>query len=269
MWLEVSGKKVFAATGGRPFDAAKPCVVFVHGNACDHTVWALQTRWFAYHGWSVLAVDLPGNGRSEGPMLDGIEPNADWLMQLLDAAQVKKAALVGHSMGSLISLEAAARHPQRVTHLSLLGFAYPMAVNPELQAMADRGEFKAIALMNDWMLARRSHIGGNYSPGPGAWLLGGTLRLTDRAPRSSMATGFRICNAYRNGEAAAAAVVCPVQILSGARDMMTPVKAALALAGKFKQVRKDILPDCGHTMMGEKPDATLDALIAFLGAGTA
>jgi len=269
MWLDVAGKKVFAATGGRPFNAAQPCVVFLHGNACDHTVWSLQTRWFAHHGWSVLAVDLPGNGRSDGPMLQSIEAHADWLPLLLNAAGVGQAALVGHSMGSLIGLEAAARHPDRVVRLSLLGFAFPMAVNPELQALADSGDFKAVALMNDWMFARRSHIGGNYAPGPGAWLIGGSIRLNDAAPKESLATGFRICNAYQGGEAAAAKVTCPVQVLSGERDMMTPVRAAQALARKFPQARMDILPQCGHMMMGEKPDATLDALRDFLGAGSA
>lgn len=262
MWLEVQGKKVFAATGGKAFDKAQPTVVFIHGNACDHTIWALQTRWFAYHGWSVLAVDLPGNGKSDGPMPQSIEAFADWLPHLLDAAGVEKAALVGHSMGALIALEAAARYPARVSKLSLLGFGLPMAVNPELQALADSGDFKAIALMNDWMLARKSHIGGNRNPG--GWLLGGAIRLTDRAPREALATGFRICNAYAGGDAAAAAIACPVQVLSGARDMMTPARGGAAFAKKLKQARVDVLADCGHLMMGEKPDETLDALKGFL-----
>ena len=91
MWLDVAGKRVFAATGGKDFDKAKPTVVFIHGNAGDHTVWAMQTRWFAYHGYSVLALDLPGNGRSEGPMPDSVEAFAEWLPKMLDAAGVKQA----------------------------------------------------------------------------------------------------------------------------------------------------------------------------------
>ncbi|WP_428247897.1 alpha/beta fold hydrolase [Ferrovibrio sp.] len=262
MWLDVQGAKIFAATGGKVFDPALPTVVFIHGNACDHTAWALQTRWFAYHGWSVLAVDLPGNGRSGGEMPQSIEAIADWLPHLLDAAKVKQAALVGHSMGALIALEAAARFPERVSKLSLLGFALPMSVNPELQALADAGDFKAIALMNDWMLARKSHIGGNRNPG--GWILGGSIRLTDNAPRKVLATGFRICNAYAAGDAAAAKVTCPVQVLSGARDMMTPARSGAAFAKKFAQARVDVLADCGHLMMSEKPDETLDALKGFL-----
>ncbi len=46
----VDGKAVFAATGGRPFDAGLPAVVFVHAAGMDHTIWALQTRYFAHRG---------------------------------------------------------------------------------------------------------------------------------------------------------------------------------------------------------------------------
>jgi len=262
MWLDVAGKRVFAATGGRDFDATKPAVVFIHGNACDHTVWALQTRWFAYHGYSVLALDLPGNGRSDGPMPDSIEAFAAWLPQLLDAAGVKQAALVGHSMGALIALEAAARHPDRVSKLALLGFTYPMAVNPELQALADSGAYTVVELMNDWMLPKKSQIGGNKVPG--SYLLGGSIRLVDQAPRASLALGFRICNGYAGGAEAVTAVQCPTLILSGQRDIMTSPRAVQGLLKAFRDARLEVLPGCGHLMMGERPDETRDALKAFI-----
>lgn len=263
MWLEVAGKRIFAATGGKAFDPAKPAVVFIHGNACDHTVWALQTRWFAYHGFSVLALDLPGNGRSEGPMFASVEAFADWMPKLLDTAGVKTAALVGHSMGALIALETAARYPQRVSKLSLLGFTYPMAVNPELQKLADSGAYTVVELMNDWMITKKNQIGGNKVPG--AYLLGGAIRLVDRAPRECLALGFRICNAYQNGAGAVKAVRCPVQIVSGERDIMTSPRAVRGLMKDFQQqARLDLLTGCGHLMMGERPDETLDALKSFI-----
>ncbi|WP_341895700.1 alpha/beta hydrolase [Ferrovibrio terrae] len=262
MWLDVTGKKIFAATGGKAFDAAKPTVVFIHGNACDHTSWAMQTRWFAYHGYSVLAVDLPGNGRSEGPMLESVEAFADWMPLLLDAAGVRQAALVGHSMGALIALETAVRHPSRVQKISLLGFAFPMAVNPELQALADSGAYTVVELMNDWMIAKKNQIGSNRVPG--SHLLNGSIRLIDRAPRNCLALGFRLCNAYQNGKQAVAAVAAPVQIIAGERDQMTPLRAARGWAKEFKDGRIDVLPGCGHMMMGERPDETLDALKIFI-----
>src|SRR3954463_7035239 len=111
MQLSVNGSDTFVATGGRPFDPALPTVVMLHGAGFDRSTWALHTRWFAHHGFSVLAPDLPGHGRSPGPSLGSIAEMADWTAALLDAAGVTKAHLIGHSMGSLISLETAARHP--------------------------------------------------------------------------------------------------------------------------------------------------------------
>ena len=67
MKLTVQGREAYAYTGGRPFDPALPCIVFVHGAVNDHSVWTLLSRWFAHHGHAVLAVDLPGHMRSAGP----------------------------------------------------------------------------------------------------------------------------------------------------------------------------------------------------------
>jgi pimeloyl-ACP methyl ester carboxylesterase len=66
MDLDINGQKAYAYTGGKAFDATLPTVVFIHGAQNDHSVWGLQSRWFAHHGFGVLAVDLPGHGRSEG-----------------------------------------------------------------------------------------------------------------------------------------------------------------------------------------------------------
>src|ERR1700704_3899671 len=108
MQLTVRGRKVHAATGGRAFDAGKPVVVFLHGAGCDHTVWQLPARWVAWHGHSGLARGLPGPGGPAGPPLASIADMARWVGALLDAAGVKQAAVVGHSMGAAIALEAAA-----------------------------------------------------------------------------------------------------------------------------------------------------------------
>src|SRR5437763_13040189 len=123
MQLPVNGVETFVATGGREFEVSPPTVVLLHGAGFDHSAWALHSRWFAHHGYGVLAPDLPGHGRSAGAPLATIAEMADWTASLLDAAGAEKARLVGHSMGSLIALETAARHPARVTALSLIGTA--------------------------------------------------------------------------------------------------------------------------------------------------
>jgi pimeloyl-ACP methyl ester carboxylesterase len=130
--LPAGARVAYAYTGGKTFDPMQPCIVFLHGALADHSVWTLAARWFAHHGHAVIAPDLPGHSRSLGPPLASAEALADWLIALLDAAHVGRAALVGHSMGSLIALEAAARAPDRVAQLVMVGTAYPMKVSAAL-----------------------------------------------------------------------------------------------------------------------------------------
>src|SRR5690606_28248821 len=97
MELTVNGARTYGYTGGKPFDAAKPTVVFTHGVLNDHSVWILQSRYLAHHGCNVLAVDLPGHARSQGEAPASVEEAAGFIAALLDAAGVQRAALVGHS----------------------------------------------------------------------------------------------------------------------------------------------------------------------------
>src|SRR5256885_9237029 len=107
MEITASGRTIFASTGGQAFDPAQPTVVFLHGAGMDHTVWALQTRWFAHHGRNVLALDLPGHGRSAGPPLRTIAEMAELVAAAATAAGAERLALVGHSMGALVALAGA------------------------------------------------------------------------------------------------------------------------------------------------------------------
>lgn len=262
MELSVAGQPVHAATGGRPFDAAQPVVVFLHGAGMDHSVWVLQTRWFAHHGWSVLAVDLPGHGKSGGAALASIGAIADWVPQLLDAAGVAKATLIGHSMGALAALDCAARHPERVAAVALLGIAAKMPVHPDLLAAAERNDPVAYQLICDWGHGPSGHRGGHRAPG--LWMLGGAEQLLARSRAGSLSTDLLACNVYAEAEARASALRCPALFVLGALDRMTPAKAGQLLAGKVTGAKTVTLSGAGHMMMIEKPDETLDALKANL-----
>src|ERR1700742_540856 len=150
MIFDVHGTPAYAYTGGKPFDPQLPTAVFIHGAEHDHSVWGLQTRYFAHHGFGVLAVDLPGHHRSGGPALTSIGAMAQWLAAVLDAAGVTPACVIGHSMGSLVALEFAARYPERATHLALLATAAPMTVSDTLLDAALNREPEAIAMVNQW-----------------------------------------------------------------------------------------------------------------------
>ena len=262
MLLDVDGNDCYAYTGARALAADQPAIVFVHGAANDHSVWALQSRYFAHHGYNVLAVDLPGHGRSAGAALASVEAIADWVPQVLDAAGVTRAALVGHSLGSLATLACASRHPNRVTKAVLLGPAAPMLVSDELLAAAQANDHVAYELINGWSFSAGKQLGGNAVPG--MWMTGNSLRLMERTRPGVLHTDLSACRSYADGLADAARLRCPVLAILGARDIMAPVKGALSLLAAFADQRAVTLPDTGHSIMAEQPDAVLDALRAFV-----
>jgi pimeloyl-ACP methyl ester carboxylesterase len=263
MELRVGGRRVYAYTGTRAFSPERSTVVFVHGAAQDHGVFALQSRYFAWHGMNALAVDLPAHGRSEGDALTSVEALADWIRGVMDALDVRQASLVGHSLGALGVLECAARHPGQVRGLALLGPAAPMPVSEDLLSAAARNEHVAYELINAWSFAAGSQLGGNQQPG--VWMLGNAMRLMERSRDGALWTSLMACNAYANGLAAAACVQCPALVVIGARDVMAPPRNAQALVAALADVRTATLPETGHSMMTERPDAVLDALREFLG----
>ncbi len=260
MRLELDRRQVFAATGGRTHEAKQKLIVFLHGAGMDHSVWALQSRWFAHHGANVLAVDLPGHGGSAGPALADIGALADWTARLIAAVGAARAALVGHSMGALIALETAARRPDVVVGLTLIGAATKMPVHPDLLAAAKANSHVAIDMVSLWGLGARATQGGGKAPG--LWMLGGTERLLEKAAPGVLYADLAACNAYQTGAEAAAKAACATTLILGERDLMTPMKAGRALGGLIAGARTIVLPGAGHILMTERPDEVLEALEA-------
>lgn len=256
MELALQGRKAFAYTAAHDLDTARRTVVFVHGAGLDHSWWALQSRYFGYHGFNVLAVDLPAHGRSEGPPLATIGEMADWVKRVLDEKGIKSAALVGHSMGSLIALEFAARYPETTERIALVGVAYPMKVSDAFLDAARRNDQAAYDMETIWGHAAQVPLGRDATPG--MWTYGDTQARLERLAPGVLYTDLKACNDYVfEGE-----VKCPVLLVMGKRDVMTPPKNALDLTRKLNA--KTVLIDfSGHTLMTEAPDQTLDALIDF------
>ncbi len=258
MQLSVNGVETFVATGGKTFDPTLPTVVLLHGAGFDHSTWALHSRWFAHHGFGVLAPDLPGHGRSSGSALATIADMADWTAALLDAAGVTKARLVGHSMGSLMALETAARHPARVSALSLIGTAATMTVGPDLLKAAEANDQGAIDMVSIWGLGYQAQLGGSLAPG--LWMHSGARRVLEQCRPGVLFSDLSACNAYQNALTAAAQIKVPATFILGERDMMTPAKTGKALAAALPNSRTVVLRGAGHMMMTERPDELLAAL---------
>jgi len=270
MYLNVNGHTTYCYTGGKSFDAAKPTVVFIHGVLNDHSVWILQSRYLAHHGWNVLAVDLPGHCKSAGEAPSTVEEAAGFVAALLDAAGVQRAALIGHSWGSLIALEAASRLKERVSHLVLVGIAYPMKVAPALLDAALNEPIKALTMIN--VFSRSTLAAPPSALGPGTWVYGASMALGRRVLASNTKVnvfhrGFKACDSYANGDNAITQITCPVLFLLGAQDQMTQAKAAQPLINKARASGKTVqvasLP-VGHHQMTEAPEETLFAMRDFL-----
>jgi pimeloyl-ACP methyl ester carboxylesterase len=261
MQFIVQGYPAYAYTGSRDFDPGIRTIVFVHGAAFDHSVWQWQSRYFAHHGFNALAVDLPGHGRSPGMVRASIGEWASWLVALLDAAGVDQAALVGHSMGSLITLEAALAAPQRVSKLALVGTSAPMPVGEAFLTAARDDPPVAYDMEAVWGHVRNSQL--TQSAVPGATLLGASRSLNNRARSGALHADLVACNTYRPSMDAVRAMKVPTLVLAGKRDQMTQFKAGKALAAEIPGA-KFVALDAGHSMMTEAPRETLAALRDFL-----
>ncbi len=270
MIFTVNNHPTYCYTGGKPLDADKPTVVFIHGVLNDHSVWSLQSRYLANHGWNVLAVDLPGHCRSEGEAPSTVEEAADFVAALLDATGIKRAALIGHSWGSLIALEAAARLKERISHLVLVATAWPMKVSAALLDAALNEPMKALKMVN--VFSRSTLAAPPSAFGPGTWVYGAGMALGRRVLASNTKVnvfhrGFKACDSYANGENAIAQIACPVLFVLGAQDQMTLPKSAQLLIDKAKASGKAVQVarlQVGHHQMTERPEETLFAIRDFL-----
>ena len=266
MLFTVQSASLYAYTGGKTFNPAQPTAVFIHGVLNDHSVWILQTRFFAHHGWNVMAIDLPGHCKSTGAPPVSVEAAADVVLALLDAAGLERAALIGHSFGALIALEAAARAPQRVSHLALLGVAYPLRVSAALLEASVSAPEKAIAMVN--VFSHSMLAPPPSALGPGTWIYGASRALMRRVLASNTETnvfytGFKACDSYTGGEAAMEKVQCPVLFVLGNADQMAPPKGAQSLTKLAPTARTAMVP-AGHQMMVEAPEEVLAALKQLL-----
>lgn len=270
MMIDVLGQAIYAYTGGREPVPGQPTVLMIHGVLNDHSVWILQSRYLAHHGWNVLAIDLPGHGKSGGQAPASVPEAAEFIGHLLTAACVTRAALVGHSWGSLIALEAAARLQDRISHAALVGTAFPMKVSPALIETSLKDPEQAIRMIN--VFSRSTLAAPPSALGPGTWVYGASMALNRRVLRSNPRVnvfhrGFVACDSYQGGLQAMAELSCPVQFVLGAQDQMTPPKAAQSLIGAAREhgVRHEVvMVPSGHHQMSEAPEETLAAIRRFL-----
>ena len=260
MYLEVRGEKTYAATGGRDFDSSLPTVMFVHGSGLDHRSWALQTRWFAYNGYSVLAPDLPGHSLSAGEALTSIEDMGAWLADFIDASGADKVHAVGHSQGFLDVLELALKAPQKLKSITGIGTAGAIPVNPALIEAAKKSAGAAAEILLMWGFGPDAQYGISAVPGMQPIAIGRQIMA-----RNPLHADLVACAEYNNGSDAAKAIEVPAQMILARKDRLTPMKAGLAFAEELG-ARVTVIERYGHMLPIEAPRQTLQKLRELIGS---
>ena len=260
MELQVNGIRTYAATGGKEFNSSLPTVLFIHGSGMDHRAWALQTRWFAFHGYSVLAPDFPGHSLSDGEALTDIESMGAWLADFLEAAGVKAAHVVGHSQGFLSALELAHNHADKVLSLTGVGTAAAIPVNPALIETAEVAPAKAADMMLQWGFGPGAQYGVSAVPGMQPIAIGRQIMSNN-----PLAADLRACANYEAGAGIAEQLDIPSCLILAGKDRMTPLKAGKAL-GTAMNAKVTVLSEYGHMLPVEAPKACLQALRGFIGS---
>ncbi len=253
MHIAIDGHDIFVATGNRVIDPDLESIVFIHGTGQDHSIWELPIRYFTRHHRNVLAVDLPGHGRSAGEPLETVEEMSDWVIRVLDKTGISRAALTGHSLGSLIAIAAAARHPERVRSIALVAVTVPMPVSPRLLDNARQNRHEALEMLNYWGFSKSAQLGGSR-------MLDAGLRLLEQARPGVIYTDLKACNEYSEGLAHAEKVECPALLILGEQDKLTPVRSAQKVLQALPHAEHVIMPGCGHALLAEQPDPVLHQL---------
>ena len=260
MYLEVRGENTYAATGGKNFDASLPTVMFVHGSGLDHRSWALQTRWFAYNGYSVLAPDLPGHSLSSGKALESIEEMGAWLADFLRAADAAPVHAVGHSQGFLDVLELARQEPGLLKSITGVGTAGEIPVNPALIDAAAKSAGEAAEMLLMWGFGPDAQYGISAVPGMQPIAIGRQIMAANPLYQDLVA-----CSRYDQGNAVAENIEVPSQLVLARKDRLTPLKAGQAFAERLG-ARVTIIERYGHMLPIEAPRQTLHELRALIGS---
>ncbi len=258
MKLSVNGHQTHVATGGKHFDERLPTVLFLHGSGLDHRSWALQTRWFAYNGFSVLAPDFPEHSLSEGHACTSIEQSGEWLAELLEAVDVQQVHIVGHSQGFLSALELAKLRPNLIRSIAGIGTAAAIPVNPALIDTAKSSSVKAAEMMLQWGFGNQMHMGASPTPGMQPIAIGRQIM-----GNNPLAIDLQCCADYSGGLDALSYIESPSAMILAGQDKMTPLKAGLKVAENLN-AKLTVLENYGHMLPIEAPKQVLNALREFI-----
>jgi pimeloyl-ACP methyl ester carboxylesterase len=231
-----------------------PPLILIHGAGGTHLYWPPEIR--RLPGYCVYAVDLPGHGKSD--LVGGQQNIADYarhLIQWLEAMQLRRAVLVGHSMGGAIALDLAIHYPDIVVGLSLISSGARLRVQPEILNFAsDRTTYlKAVDML----------MSCSYSASASPHLVELASRRLLETRQSVFLGDLQACDRFDVMDRLGT-IQQPTLVACGSEDQMTPVRYAQFLANSIPKAQLSIIPNAGHMVMLEQPALLAASLHTFL-----
>ena len=228
-----------------------PLIIFIHGAACDHTLWLYQTRYFFNKNFSVISMDLPGHGKNLSKPLNSIKELSNLIKKLIKSLPNKEIYLVGHSMGSLICLETSLANFKEIKKIFLIGTSYPMQVNKSLLLKSKTDQDLAIKDMINWSLSDRIKLNGANLIGLNLPNLINVIMSNSR--KGLLYKNLSACNNFILNKNKIEEVKTPFTIIAGSNDIMTSKKNSKILNEMLLNSNLEIINNVGHFHPLESP----------------
>tara|TARA_B110000444_G_C18637183_1_gene499676 strand:+ start:56 stop:832 length:777 start_codon:yes stop_codon:yes gene_type:complete len=230
---------------------SSPLIIFIHGAACDHTLWCYQNRYFFNIGFSTLTLDLPGHGLNQSKSFSSISEMSSLINNLLKKLPQKNIILIGHSMGSLICLDVASLNSAKLKKVILVGISYPMSVSKDLLNKSKKNQAEAINDMIQWSLP--SNVKLNGSKLIGLDLSNLVSVIMGNTPNGVLYQDLLACNNFSLKNESIKSIGALITIIAGEKDVMTPLKGAKKLIELLPNITFTSIKNIGHFHTLENP----------------
>ncbi len=231
--------------------AHRPISLLIHGAGGTHLDWPAEIRRMPEA--NVIAIDLPGHGRSPGDGQTTVGAYAADIVALLDALDLQQAIVVGHSMGGAIAQTIALEYPGRVKALALIGTGAKLSVHPDILDGLRTEVAKALDFI----------VGGYFGPEATDSMRRRARQILADFDPLVLANDYAACNAFDVREELVH-ITQPTLIMAGSDDRLTPLSFSEYMQQNISNSRLELIEGSGHMMMIEQPVATADVLRRWL-----